>query len=682
MCGLVDAVASVWFAIGLMVVLVLVLAWGTWVCHVYGDPAAQFGIYGTWWFTGLGVLLALNILCALILRLPWRWQQAGFIMAHVGLLVLLLGCLITRWHQVRAVLGVFEGRVAWQAFEDSQHFELTVRSDADAQSDEKKDATPIVVPFSSGPFNWEEYQGLAWFPWRLAARDRGVIYNRDGIRLEVIDYLSNSLGLPVPRVDLRVAGLSSGQSADDSAGVRFPLIVAPAEGPHRNAHPYGMGTYERLPGGQVVAFWMTGDAEETAAFCDSAPAADIPLGKLGQIALYADGQCYHLAVDGWEPGTRRPLGKSGLEVEFVGPIPSVRGIELAIHGESGPARRMRLSADYPLYNEHDRDHKVFGTLWCEAPPQPKDGEAGERVPQNAGRPRIDILQGADQSLYLRAWQAPQQEPVVRLDDPSDVPVFSGTPAALSLSVEQHIASKSPDIRPDPLPFVKGRTASFSRRRAHVVLTVDDTKEDFWLTGSSDDPLETIFVRKNCRPAEVNSMRRVVRGKGRTVTLRLRPDEIDLGMAVYLRKSRQRLEPGTSRASYFSSLIDLLPRAADGKDSLRANSRHPLDATGYEPLNKEPLLVEMNRPLSVTDPQSGRTYFLFQDSFPGPGEDMAPWPARSAVLGPTDDGLDPTEDGRKIYMSNFSLLYDPGRWWKYAGCFLIVVGTFWRYFGKR
>ena len=58
---------------------------------------------------------------------------------------------------------------------------------------------PITVAFTPGPFNWEDYKTrLDWFPWHVAHRDGGVIYERDGIRLEVLDYLSKSRGVEIP----------------------------------------------------------------------------------------------------------------------------------------------------------------------------------------------------------------------------------------------------------------------------------------------------------------------------------------------------------------------------------------------------------------------------------------------------------------------------------------------------
>ncbi len=77
----------------------------------------------------LNVLLAVNVLCALVIRLPWRRRQAGFVLTHVGILVLLAGCLATRQWGIEAQLSVYEGHASHLADEDSYHFELLCRRD-------------------------------------------------------------------------------------------------------------------------------------------------------------------------------------------------------------------------------------------------------------------------------------------------------------------------------------------------------------------------------------------------------------------------------------------------------------------------------------------------------------------------------------------------------------------------
>lgn len=222
---LLKTIGSLWLTVAILFLLVFIMLWGTIVANKYGDTAARFGIYGSWWFNAIGFVLALNSAASLVLRWPWKRQQLGFTLPHIGLIVLLLGCLLSRRYGIDATVSIIEGQSSDRAYQGArqnveldgaQHFKLHILpSDPDA-----KTVNVIDVPFTSGPFNWEDFGNgnlslLPWAvqhqdrsvdrlllaierctwnqPWYLAHRDRGVLYDRDGVRLEVIDYLSNSL---------------------------------------------------------------------------------------------------------------------------------------------------------------------------------------------------------------------------------------------------------------------------------------------------------------------------------------------------------------------------------------------------------------------------------------------------------------------------------------------------------
>ncbi len=197
--------------VAILILLVAILIWGTFIEKDYGDAAAKFGIYGSWWFNTLGLVLGLNSAAGLMLRWPWKLQQAGFVIPHVGLIVLLVGCFLSRHYGMEATLSVFEGETSDLAYKGTeqhveldgqQHFSLKVIS-----ADGTKPGEPIKVPFTSGPFNWDDYHNgtLYFLPWSLAHRDQGVLYDHDGIRLEVLDYLSNSEIINLPCLSVQVA---------------------------------------------------------------------------------------------------------------------------------------------------------------------------------------------------------------------------------------------------------------------------------------------------------------------------------------------------------------------------------------------------------------------------------------------------------------------------------------------
>jgi len=683
-----------------MTVLVVMLALGTCLENWHGEAAAKFAVYGAWWFVTLGAVLGVNILAALLIRLPWRRQQLGFVAAHVGLLVLLVGCLVSRQSGVEATLGVFEHRAAGQAWQDSAHFELLVQSAEDreassrppsgapgpAPTQSKTDpAGSISIAFSPGPFDWQQYAQLWWFPWKLVGHDQGLTYDRDGIRLEVLDYYADYQVVPIPRLELRPTTLRAVPGPGDGSHGRFameghgvPLVLSvqgAAGGPHGMGGRYGLGTRQALSGGQQVNFWMTGSREEMAAFLGAKP--DGPLGKLGRVALSVRGQSFQWPVDDWKPGQRKPLGKTGLEVELVQEDSRFQSVRLAIHrSAAGPAAKSApdgragsaepqpivLYADLPIFNQQDYGDGVYGTYWRDVVlPQAKDNPTAHVALRDAGRPRIDILQGADQQLYVRTWRAGKLEPPVPLPtDGSDWTAFPGTPDAVPLAVEHFIPATKPTLLPMPLTAderrelkmweARGLANPYPRHMARVRLTVDGAAEEFWLGTSWTDPGE----KEKSAGADLQQS---VSAAGRRVEITLRQDVLDLGVDVRLRQFSRVLYPGTrnpDEASQYASLVDVLDRST-GK---------PIEFKG-KPLSDQ--RIAMNAPLDFAQPDTGHTYRLFQ------------WTNSPEAQPPSKFGLQPQAGEDLIYMSYLRVASDPGRGLKYAGCILVVAGVFLRYF---
>jgi hypothetical protein len=681
---------SLFLTVAILIVLVAILLWGTVVEKNYGATAAKFGIYGAWWFNALGLILGLNSAAGLALRWPWKLNQMGFVIPHVGLIVLLVGCFLSRHYGVEATLAMFEGDSSDLAYKGtSQHVELdgqqrfNLRVIADDSGEQSRD---IVVPFTSGPFNWSDYQDgtLSAVPWLLAHRDRDVIYDHDGIRLEVRDYLSNSeivnlASLAVEAVPLQPDGR---ESPDKARSLQFSVKID--AGPHSAEHRYGVGDEQTLAGGQRILFWMTGSAEETAAFRHSTPAG--PLGKFGRVVLYAAGKSYDWSIDDWKSGTRRALGDSGLEAELVdvgeGEVNLGREaqfdaeVQLKIHRGS-QSHRLVLSAEFPhVLSRQDYDDKVFGTYWRgqgekskEAPQAKSDAAAKSDVPAKSEvaakpktaeaqpavePPRIEFFLGADRRLYLRAWQAGKATisgPLETEESGGPVVAFRHTPAAVAFRFSEF----QPECTVRALPFDKNDNRFL--RQARVRLSVDDGSAEFWMPCALLDPLEKLAFTL---PEPL--LNQVVVGKGRRVALSFAPESFHLGYTVHVRKAWQKLDPGSrkvSKVSFYGSEIDMTPNEHVMASSVKVDSA-PGQMTAYENL-----LVTLNAPLDFADPaHPGRSYRMFQMRMP------------PHLYTPQERRL---KLGEPAYFTGFSLNYDPGRGVIYVGCLLIVAGIFVAYY---
>ena len=81
-------------AVVTLTALAISLAWGTIHESLHGAPAAQHDIYHAGWFNALMALLAVNLTAATLLRYPWKRQQTGLVVTHLGIIVLLIGAMI------------------------------------------------------------------------------------------------------------------------------------------------------------------------------------------------------------------------------------------------------------------------------------------------------------------------------------------------------------------------------------------------------------------------------------------------------------------------------------------------------------------------------------------------------------------------------------------------------------
>jgi hypothetical protein len=682
-----KALGSLILTVAILIVLVAVLLWGTVVEKNYGAAAAKFGIYGMWWFNALGLVLGLNSAAAIVLRWPWKLQHLGFVIPHVGLIVLLLGCFLSRWYGTEATLVVFEGESSDLAYKGpEQHVELAGQQRFSLKvistDGETKPGEPIVVPFTSGPFSWDDYRRLGFLPWSLAHRDQGVLYDRDGIRLEALDYLSNSEIINVPSLNVEAAPLGpDGSESAEQAG-EFQFSVKADAGPHSAGRRYGAGSEQTLAG-RRISFWMSGSGEETAAFLQSRPQG--PLGKLGRAVLYAGGKPYDLSLDDWTPGTRRPLGDSGVEAELVGVSEQQLGIQgdvaddvqvrLNIH--RGPASHpLLLSAEFPqVLSRQDYDDEVFGSYWPGQSEKPKDGpqtksaekpavpagDASGPASESAARPvfgppRIEFFQGADQQLYLRTWRAGQVKiagPLKMGESGGRITAFRDTPDAVGLWFGDFQPADRPGYSARALPFDKEDDPPHLRQ-AKLRLTVDDRSEEFWMPCSSPNPVEKKWFKI---PPELEQ--KTVLGEGRRVELSFAPDSFHLGYSIDLHKAWRKFDPGSkTRPSFYGSEIDLVP------NEFAANSASG-GPSGGPPPTFENRMVIVNAPLDFADPAlPGRSYRMFQSQI------------SLRLYNPEDYDRKP---GESVYLSTFRLNYDPGRGVTYVGCLLIVAGIFVAYF---
>ena len=135
---------SLVLAVALLLIMAMVLAWGTLYEARFGTAAVQRFVYHAWWFQGLLAFLAVNLAAAAAQRWPWQRRHTPFLLAHLGIIMLLIGGILGGRFGIEGQLLIPEGETARM---------LRLPGDALVVS-EPNPGTPHVFPTSFETTAW------------------------------------------------------------------------------------------------------------------------------------------------------------------------------------------------------------------------------------------------------------------------------------------------------------------------------------------------------------------------------------------------------------------------------------------------------------------------------------------------------------------------------------------------
>jgi hypothetical protein len=104
-----KALASLRLAVCTMLTLGTTCAIATFYESKHGTAAVQRVFYKTPWFALILVTLGVNIFCAMMSRYPWKKHHVGFVLAHIGILTLLTGSLLSLRYGLDSNMALYEG---------------------------------------------------------------------------------------------------------------------------------------------------------------------------------------------------------------------------------------------------------------------------------------------------------------------------------------------------------------------------------------------------------------------------------------------------------------------------------------------------------------------------------------------------------------------------------------------
>jgi hypothetical protein len=678
-------IGSLTFGIILLTVLLVLLAWGTFIESEYGSAVSRFILYGNLWFFALVTLLALNLVFHIVGRFPWRRYDIPFLIVHVGILLLLFGCLLTLGYGEEAQITLPEGTIGRVAVKPERlqfEFKYIVHSLEDTPK-------TLNVPFYPGPFSWQDYQfnnwikdekrykTILWYAMQFGRRDIGALPSGDpNVKIEVLDYHARSSLEPVPSFDVSILWTKKTVRKETELGEvketprnwdKVSLNFAPRQLPSlvsRVPDFYGISataTNQKEP----ITYRMAISTEELTAFQKSRPKGGTKAGLWGEIVLYYGGEHYHVNVDllrNLPENQRFSVEDSDLQIGNVWFYDRVPVIMFDIFTPSGEKEAMQLLPGNPEWNAQARRLGVFGSYWVEPQRivQQSAAHADDPMLEWLALPRLDFMQGTDKKLYYRFWSgqkiiADGVVPDGKGQEKPKLKLAEQTSDEVEVVIERFMPHDVAGYRIVSSSIDRGQQ---TEQRVKLRVTFDGKEDTFWI----------------CAATPEQDQIRYIYGDDRTLCVQLDYEGIDLGFGILLKKCEKRTEPGTPRSgmsAFSSSLVDYVEPKDPANKVIMADRKTWMTRKieDYRAVpNGENVLISLNRPDYYRG--TGRGYRIYHSSYRGTyyadqrqfrelyGGTIFPWETR------------PRES---ISVSTLSVNADPGRGWKYLGSFMIVLG---------
>jgi hypothetical protein len=650
--GLLDALyrflASLKLAVISLGTLATVLAYATFFESWYGAAAVQEWIYRTKGFAILLAFLGTNILCAALIRYPWKKRQIGFLITHAGLLILLAGS----WTSVRKAdegqLGMLEGETQSQLVRVDYPVVRVRKLDPQGQPQQPE----YAIDFRPGNFAWGPGQprprgatGSLFHAATLGVFDTGtgavdVLANtpEDPFRLAVKSYMPASMevrahvpdlkGSPMVKIRPRFKGPRMPQAQDILAGEQRWFVPDPRYRLHRAVRSEGPAQF----------VFMDVDRPELVEDFLTPPKnpGNEGVARIRYKDLSGATQTFEWRLEG-QGGKSLLLPDSDLTITFE----DVVAFPLRGTGVSGGLGESSIPlAQFQVRRREGAEVRHYG--WASLPMLPnvipsqrdQDGKVHEALvaisyflppavdPKTNGLFGVVEVMGTPQgSLYYRVFGRGEQglgeiRAVGPLAKGKEIMAFGGNPnqpMTISFVVEEYLpAGREKDVC-EPIVLGKGEMGN-GIPAALAEMTVGGHTEEFWIRRSPS--LEPVFQRVSFPSGDYEVAFDV--------------DRKDVGFSLKLNDFDVGFDPGTEQASRFVSQVELTDLAAGIKD--------------------QPHTIQMNEPLTH------RGYTFYQSSY-----------IRHR------DPRTGAEDGQ--FQSVFQVATDPGRGIKYAGCVLIVFGAF-------
>jgi cytochrome c-type biogenesis protein CcsB len=567
--------ASLQLAIVLMVFLGCILAEATNLERSKGMDYVQWYVYHSPWFVALLGLLAMNILAAILIRYPWGFSRIGFLITHIGILMIMAGALWTFLYGIEGVIVFTEGETARQYVVPKEDKIIAARQ---TQSGDRGNMASVWT-FVPGPIGWTENETLD-------------LKTENGIWLKILRYY--------PNAQLEKKWLPDASKAGKAA-IEFAVLGSDGRIMDQDWISADINDAVKKLGPSDLFLFQT-DGDYFVEDFNNPP--EMPSDSDGVLSIYNNGQKRQVPVKE-NLGKKITLGDNGLAVEIAEYLPNAKpkeggksisegdqpenpmlNINVYVPGKDEPQRQIAF-ARFPTFNL-DVMHKTTCPVkfWYHHPSAPSS---------------IEFLNTPDGKLYCRIGSKGKYKSQGEIKVGGQVDIMGH----FRLKVLQFIPSAIKLETFIPIDASETEATAQQQAAALVAVDVDGAAGQVWL--HKDDP--EFSTRQVAAPDGV-------------VALRFGEKEVPLEFSLKLVRFKHGLNPGSMGDASFASVVRLVDRAAN---------------------------VDREEEISMNQPLAYGKYVFYQSSY------------------------DTLPDGRSV--SRLSVGYDPGRFLKYSGSYLLCIGVF-------
>jgi hypothetical protein len=615
----------------------LVLAIGTCVESWYSDKLAKDLVYRAWWFNLLLFVLGLNIFFAAVKKWPWKKHQTGFLITHVGLLLLVTGGLLTGLGGTDTTMALVDVPDPSLRAEVSQLYAADMPQSSSQVSDReyavihvkriKGGGKDLAFPFQSASLFWGSHDhfhpsvdpllkilDVLAHPWpRSWQADVG-----GGATLEVL--------ASYPHVSRERFRPAETDEKTTFPAVQYSLMSPMAPEPQQGwVAGNGRNSFGSV-GGVALVHLLGNVPTDLLDEFRNPPTAQVA-GKKGVLIVRWDGQTVRLPVEQALGQSATALGTSGWKVRVLDYQPNFEqdarereasnpAVKFEVAGPGGASAQFDVLGRMPSIAFPHDEKPLTGELRDLSKLQvwyhPPDQRFGQEI-----RALLQVGIGQGEQLYFRSFNSSKGEfafekagLATKGDEQS---IWGGM--NWKFKVEEYLPRAVGEPWFKPLSLRPGLEDKGGQIKAAVRCRLHQGKDakDFWV-GRTEKSTTRVTVA------------------GEEFEIGYNDAISDLGFEIKLLRAEEYVDPGTTTAASYTSYVQL----TDPQEGIQAADR----------------VVTMNQPLEH------RGYKFFQI-----GLNPIRWDMLSR----------PPADLKPINVSVFTVSRDPGLWLKYLGSTMLALG---------